>query len=822
MKSVDDLLNELTLEEKAAQLSGPSASELGPRLDAASQKGQDLRTALAGCLIDLAPDGMGHLGLGWTLCPDLDAMADFISTLQKALAETSRIPIPALVHLEALNGAVIPGAPAYPTAVAQAATWNPALIRKMAELTREHLLSAGVRHALSPVLDLARDPRWGRVHETFGEDPDLSAAMGVAFVRGLQGEDLRGGVAACAKHFLGYSVSQAGMNLAAVHLGRRTLREEYSRPFEAVIREAGIATVMNSYSEIDGVPVVADPDILTALLRDELGFDGAVVSDYGSIDHLLSRTRLVDGFPEGARLAIEAGLDIEFPDARGYAHLPELVRGGELDVALLDRATRRCLELKERLGLLDDLLGVTVHPGWSAPVPDRDADRATSRAMAGQAAVLLTNDGALPLAPTTRRIAVIGGPATEVRIHYGGYSGVAAAELNTSVAELQTLIADLTAAGDIAADAPTAVGGEGDDPASAGLDDAMGMRLIPTPGFPTRFEEMAREAEPESRSVAQALQEALPDADVVVTAAGGPEGTSTEDADRAAEAAVQADVAVVVVGERTGWVGGITAGEGYDRQELCLPGDQERLIEAAAATGTPVVAVVVSGRPLLLGRIAERSAAVLWAPLLGPAAGEAIADIITGRTSPSGRLPVSFPASMGQIPVFHGARAGSGYDRLGGADAAGYIDGSARPLFCFGHGLTYTDFEYGDIELATAELRAGDAVELTVTITNTGDRDGEEVVQLYARDVLASTTRPARQLLAFTRVAVAAGASRRVRMTAPVNALALVDRTGRLVLEPGEVQLMIGASSSDIRCRTSARIVGALTEVPPHERFLVP
>jgi beta-xylosidase len=821
MKSVDDLLSELTVEEKAAQISGPSAFELASRLEIAAKEDQDLRTMLVGYVADLAPHGLGHLGLAQTLRPDLSSLADLISMLQETLAETSRIPIPALIHLEALNGVVMPGEPTYPTAIAQAATWNPALVRKMTELTRERLRAAGVRHALSPVMDLARDPRWGRVHETFGEDPDLSAAMGIAFVRGMQGEDLRSGVAACAKHFLGYSVSQGGLNLAAVNLGRRTLREEYARPFEAVIREAGLATVMNSYSEIDGIPVVADPDILTALLRAELGFDGAVVSDYSSIDHLLARTHLTDTFADAGRLAIEAGLDIELPDARGYAHLPELVHSGKLDIAQLDRATRHSLELKERLGLLDELFGASVHPGWRAPAPDTNADHATARTMADQAPVLLTNNSTLPLTTATRRIAVIGGPATELRIHYGGYTGIATAELSTSVAELNTLIAEMVASRNDDAD-PFPSSDEESDPAAAGLDNVQGMRLIPTPGFPAGFENMTRELEPGSRSVAQALEAALPEADVVITAVGGPEGTSTQEASQAADAAAQADVAIVIVGERTGWVGGVTAGEGYDRQDLRLPGDQERLVEAAAANGTPVVTVVVSGRPLLLDRIAELSAAVLWVPMLGPTAGEVIADIITGTTSPSGRLPVSFPASLGQIPVFHGARAGSGYDRLGGKDAAGYIDGPVRPLFCFGHGLSYTAFQYGDIELATPDLEAGGVVELTVDITNTGDRDGDEVVQLYARDVLASTTRPARQLLAFTRVTIPAGASLRVRMTAPVNALALVDRTGRLVVEPGEVQFMTGASSSDIRSRTSARIVSALTEVPPHGRFLVP
>ncbi|MFJ5306923.1 glycoside hydrolase family 3 N-terminal domain-containing protein [Streptomyces sp. NPDC088350] len=792
-RSVEDLLSRLALEEKVAQLSGPGFAQLEPLFaDSAADSG----VSLAKGFQEIAPHGVGHLAMLGTFCTDLDALPSFFRSVQDAAMTCGRFPIPALIHLEALNGLVHPGAPTYPTGIGQAATWNPALTARMATLTRERMRALGARFALSPVLDISRDPRWGRVHETYGEDPDLSAAFGVAFVRGLQGEDLRQGVAACGKHFIGYAASQGGLNCGGVNLGPRVLREQYARPFEAAVREAGLATVMNSYAEIDGLPVAADPEKLGTLLRDELGFTGVVVSDYASLDHLTVLFHLAPNLKEAGRIALGAGIDVEFPEFRAFADLAELVRAGALDESVVDRSARHVLELKEHLGLLDHLLTpatpVPALPAVSAPEAEVELD--LSRAMAAQAVVLLRNDGSLPLHPTPGRVAVIGELAAQVRVHYGAYSGVAAHESTLSGFEVNF---------------------EG-----GGLDDVHGMRLIPTPGFPYRFEEWAREVEPHAVSVSDALEELLEDPALLVRAPfGGPEATTPDDLARAAEAAAGADVAVVVVGERTGWVGDVTAGEQVDRQDLRLPGGQEALVEAVAATGTPTVVVVISGRPLLLDRVTGHANAVLWAPLLGPAAGPVLADALLGRTAPAGRLPVSFPVSIGQLPVFHGSRAGSGYDTPGGAEVT-YVDGPARPLFPFGHGLTYTRFTYGDARPAVREVTAGGDIDVSVDITNSGDRDADEVVQLYARDLVASTVRPVRQLLAFTRVHIPAGVTKRVRLTAPVNALALIDPHGVLVLEPGEVDLRIGASSSDIRARTTLTITGEVTRVPRDGRFL--
>ena len=337
--SVTHLVSRMTLEEKVAQLTSLDIMKMAMAVRGVDPA--DRGAALAARLPEIAPHGVGHfptmLGM---LAPGIDEAAGFYRQVQDGATAASRFAIPALIQVEALNGAVMPGAPTYPTGIAQAATWRPELVQRMADLTRQRLLGYGIRHALSSVLDLARDPRWGRVHETYGEDPDLIAALGVAFVRGMQSGDLRDGVAACAKHFIAYSASQGGLNQGGVAVGPRSLREQWARPFEAVIREADVATAMNSYSEIDGAPVAADPAMLTGLLRDELGFDGFVVSDYDSVGHLFSRQFVAEDAPAAAILALKAGLDTEFLNPVCFQHLPQLVRQGRLDEALIDRATR--------------------------------------------------------------------------------------------------------------------------------------------------------------------------------------------------------------------------------------------------------------------------------------------------------------------------------------------------------------------------------------------------------------------------------------------------------------------------------------------------
>ncbi|WP_106401508.1 beta-glucosidase family protein [Actinocorallia populi] len=767
MTDIDRLVSRLTLEQKAAQLGGLSLPSLmafdprtGPRLE-------------TGRLAGLCPHGVGHLSLAWFLGQDADSLRDALTRVQEAVREASPFGIGGLVHFEGINGFLHAAGEQFPTAWAQAATWDPELVRRASAVTAAHMSDIGVQLLFSPVMDLSRDPRWGRVHETYGEDPELAARLSVAFVRGVQEGT---GLLATGKHFLGFGASEGGLNMAATQLGRRTLVDEYAEPFRRAIAEAGLSVVMNSYNEIDGTPAAADHWLLTELLRGELGFTGMVVSDYESVDMLRTRYRTAQTPGEAAAQALTAGLDAELPQALNFPHLVQEVASGRLDERVLDRAAARVLEIKARVGLV---------PGFGAPAaprrrPDREEAAEVRRAIAARGTVLLANDGILPLAPGRHRIVVTGPAADELRVHFGAYTSVAAAEMPTAVKAVRT--------GRI----------PGIDPAAF---DAKDIVTTPLPALGPVFEDMARALHPTARTVLQALREFDPR--IEYAPLGGFDRGGPLDAAAVEAAVAGADLVVAAVGERTGRVGANTAGEGRSSVSPSLPGDQEELLGLLAATGLPVVTVVVSGRPLLLEPVARASSALLLAPLLGEAAGEAIAAALFGTADPSGRLPASFPRHLGQIPIYHGHRHGSGYDHPTG-DTYTYVDlDDQSPLFAFGHGLSYTafDLEYtGEAEVRDGTLRA------PVRISNTGQRDGETVVQLYARDEYASVVRPVRQLLQFQRVALAAGQSADLVLEAPLERLCHTLPGGQRGLEAGDVTLLAGFASADIRCTATVTV----------------
>ncbi|HSA48572.1 MAG TPA: glycoside hydrolase family 3 N-terminal domain-containing protein [Yinghuangia sp.] len=777
-EAVAGLVARLTLEQKVAQLGGLSLPSLvafdpktGPGLD-------------TGRVAELCPHGIGHLSLAWFLGQDADSLRDALARVQEAVRAASPFGIGGLVHFEGINGFLHAAGEQFPTAWAQAATWEPDLVRRASSVTAAHMRDLGVQLLFSPVMDLSRDPRWGRTHETYGEDPELAAQFAVAFVRGVQG--VRGDgqdaeLLATGKHFLGFGASEGGLNMAATQLGRRTLTDEYAEPFRRAIAEAGLSVVMNSYNDIDGVPAAANRWLLTDLLRGELGFTGMVVSDYESVDMLRTRYRTAATAAAAAVQAVSAGLDAELPQARNYPSLVEEVASGRLDERVVDEAVARVLTVKARTGLIPAFH--TPSRGRPSP-PDRAAAAEIRTAVADRAVVLLSNDGTLPLAPGGSRIVVVGPAADELRIHFGAYTSVAAAEMPAAIQAVRR--------GDI----------PGIDPAAF---DASAITTTPLPGLRQRFEEMARALHPDAHTVVTALREVDPKVECVPLGSFDPQAETALDAAAVEAAVAGADVVVAVVGERTGRVGANTAGEGRSSASPMLPGDQDELLGLLAATGKPVVTVVVSGRPLLLEHAARSSAAMLLAPLLGEAAGTAIASALFGRTNPGGKLPGTFPRHLGQIPAYHGHRHGSGYDHPTG-DTYAYVDlPDPSPLFPFGHGLSYTTF---DVALSGgAEVRDG-VLRAAVTVSNTGAVDGETVVQLYARQEFASVVRPVRQLVQFRRVSLAAGQTRDIVLEAPVERLCHTLPDGRRGLEPGEVTLMAGLSSDDIRCTATVSVPG--------------
>ncbi|MEV4708970.1 glycoside hydrolase family 3 N-terminal domain-containing protein [Actinoplanes sp. NPDC049316] len=739
----DALLEQMTLEEKVAQLGSvwqqvavESTGEVAPMQDVFAAGSRPFDAAVR--------DGIGHLTRPFGTRPvTADEGRARVIEMQRQVVASSRLGVPAIVHEECLTGFTTLGATVYPTALAWAATFDPELVERMAAAIAADMRAVGVHQGLSPVLDVVRDYRWGRVEETMGEDPYLVGTLGAAYVRGLENQ----GVIATLKHFAGYSASRAARNHGPVAMGPRELREYILPTFETAIRTGGARSVMNSYSEIDAVPVAADPSLLTGVLREEWGFDGVVVSDYWSVPFLQTMHRVAATPAEAGALALAAGIDVELPDTIGYGEgLVELVRSGRVPQELVDRAARRVLRQKAELGLLD--------PDWTPEGSveagagidfDSPANRGIAREVAERSVVLLANDsGVLPLSlgAAPRRIAVVGPCADDPQAFMGCYSY------------------------------PNHVLGDYPE---------YGMGL-------------------EAASLWAALRTELPDDDFTLETGCPIRDEDRSGFDAAVAAARAADVCIAVVGDRAGMFGRGTSGEGCDAPDLALPGLQGELLGKLLETGTPVVVVVVSGRPYALGDY-EGAAAMIQAFMPGEEGGAAIAGVVSGRINPSGKLPV-------QVPRLPGGQPGTYLQPPYGANSDGVSNLDPTPMFGFGHGRSYTSYEYSDLTLSATELPTDGTLTVSVQVRNAGPRDGAEVVQLYLHDVQAEVTRPLLQLAGFARVPLAAGAAARVEFTLHADRTAFVGRDLRRIVDPGDVEIHVGSSATDLPCRATVRLTG--------------
>ncbi|WP_419927833.1 glycoside hydrolase family 3 N-terminal domain-containing protein [Candidatus Poriferisocius sp.] len=776
-----DLLSRMTLEEKAAQVvgvfPGMFMGPAGPDPDKMSE---------------LIPHGVGHICMGGGLARRPRELALVLNTIQEWLRDNTRLGIPAMVHNESLCGLAQDSATAFPTAIALAATFQPRLIEQMAGVASREARAVGINHVLSPVLDVNRDARWGRVHETYGEDPFLCTAMGIAFVRGMQTDDLGRGTIATGKHFLGYSYTEGALNQTASPMGPRAVHEVYALPFEGAIRDAGLASVMNSYSEIDGVPVAGSRELLTGLLRGQLGFQGCVVADYSAVARLRQPHAVAATDAEAGVLALSAGLDIELPTGIGYSSLPDAIRDGDLDESVLDFAVERALTQRFQVGLMDS---PTVDPEEATAAFNEPEALKLSRTITDASLVLLENDGTLPLGPDAGTVAVIGPMADTLRGLFAAYTPAAALELFMAMSQgLGGSMAGVFEASDDADDSSTS------DPTL----DAVSQVFHSTGAIidPAELDQGIGDLYPTMGTIADAIGQYAP-----VTSIKGCDWTRREEdgIDEAVAVAQAADVVVLAVGEKTGWVGDATGGEGRDRKTLELPGAQSQLVRRVIATGVPTVAVVVSGRPLdIAGDLAGAKAILqVWHP--GPEGPQAIAAALFSELNPGGKLPVSFPAGVGVSPTYHGHKHGSGSS----SDRA-YVDGPSAPVWAFGHGRSYTSFEISDLALSDTSVRAGDVVVIACGVKNTGDRAGDEVVQFYVRDVVGSITRPVRQLAGFHRVSLDPGESCRVEFDFDTSQLAFLDRNFELVVEEGDIEVMIGSSSVDLPLRANIRLISSL------------
>jgi beta-glucosidase len=726
---VADLLQRMTLEEKVAQLYGVWVG-----IDETEGEVAPHQHEMAPAPVDwdaLIRSGLGQLTRPFGTAP-IDPLvgAKSLAESQRQIVAAGRFGLPALVHEECLTGLAAWTATVFPSPLCWAASFDPDLVERMGRQIGASMRRLGVHQGLAPVFDVVRDLRWGRVEETMGEDPHLVGTIGSAYVRGLESA----GIVSTLKHFVGYSASRAGRNLAPVSAGPREIADVLLPPFEMALR-AGARSVMNSYTDIDGVPAAADPDLLTDLLRETYGFTGTVVADYFSVAFLQTLHGVAGSPAEAAALALEAGIDVELPTVACYGEpLVQAVRSGAVDEALVDRALRRVLLQKCELGLLD--------PDWSpdsAAVLDGEVtlDSEESRYVAGDLArrsvVLLANDGTLPLQDGLR-LAVVGPRADTAQAMMGCYSF------------------------------PMHVGVHHPD-VPMGID-------IPT--------------------LADALRTSPAAYDVVVAEGCPVLGGDDEGIEAAVRAAADADVCVAVLGDQAGLFGNGTSGEGCDAVDLRLPGRQEELLEALLATGTPVVLVLLVGRPYELSRQVDRLAAVVCGFFPGEEGGPAVADVLSGRVGPSGRLPVSFPRAESSQPSTYLASA------LGRRTGVSTVD--PTPLFPFGHGLGYGSATWAGVRATSGPAWDTDGTtELEVELRNDTDREVTEVVQIYLHDKAAQVVRPVQALIAARRVDLAAGAAATVRFTLHADLTSFTGRDGTRIVEPGEVELRVGASSADVR-----------------------
>jgi len=708
-----------------------------------------LQQDLAAAPIDwhaVTRNGLGQLTRPFGTAPvDPTAAARSLAVSQEHIVAQSRFGIPALVHEECLSGFAAWRATAYPVPLAWGATFHPDLIERMSNTIGHTMRAAGIHQGLAPVLDVTRDYRWGRTEETISEDPHLVASIGTAYVAGLEGS----GIIATLKHFAGYSAGRAGRNLAPVSMGPREFADVILPPFEAALRLGGARSVMHSYTEIDGVPSAADKNLLTTILRERLGFDGTVVADYFGIRFLERLHRIAEDGTAAAGLALDAGVDVELPTVDTYgAPLLEGVADGRISEKLVDRAALRVLTQKISIGLLD--------ADWvplPADVDELNLDTVEGQELAAQIAreslVLLTNrDALLPLRGTTR-VALVGPLADDPMAMLGCYSF------------------------------PAHVG-------SKHPEVAIGIEI------PTVLAEM--------RTVFPDIQHA------VGCSVDGPDRDGIADAVAAARGA---DVCVVVLGDRAGLFGRGTSGEGCDASDLALPGVQAELLAELLATGKPVVVVLLTGRPYALGPMADQAAAIVQGFFPGQRGGKAVADLLGGAYSPSGRLPVSVPREAGSQPGTYLTVP------LGAKSGVSNLD--PTPAFPFGHGLGYSTFEWTDIgEIhGRTDWAVDGEVTIHATVTNTGAMRGADVVQLYLHDPVAQVTRPIQRLIGFARVELDPQESAQVRITVSADLTAFTGIAGSLIVEPGAVELRVARSSGDVVRTVPLRLAGTTREVGP-------
>lgn len=738
---VKDLLNRMTLEEKVAQMTSVWMQK--PNDNSAVPKDQlpfggEFSAEIAKKGI---PHGIGHFARQREM-RNARRSAEYANAAQKWLKENTRLGIPAIFHDEILHGNMGAGSTVFPVPIAMASTWDTDLISRVFTVAARHTRIRGTHHVLGPNLDLAREPRWGRTEETYGEDPYLASRMAVSIVKTIQGGATYDNptigdehVIATGKHYAGHGEPDGGTNIAPVNMSRRLLRETHFAPFEAAVKEASLFSIMPAYHEVDGIPVHANKWMLDEVLRKEWGFKGVVVSDYYAMTQLRQLHFVAADNADAAKQSLEAGLDIELPDPDVNKTLVAQVKSGKIPVKLIDKAVSRILRSKFQVGVFENPY---VDPAKAERLTDTPDDRALAAEVARKAIILLKNENkTLPLDKGKLKSIAVIGPNAE-RAHLGGYTDPNPPRSVSLLEGIQKKVGS-----------------------KVKVNYAKGVRITKEDGDWFGDTSTLNDEADDRRLIKEAVEVARK-SDAVVLSIGGNEDTNKE-----------------------AWADNHLG----DRDSLELVGRQNDLVKAVLATGKPVIVFLTNSGPLAINYVAEKVPAILEGFYLGEEGGTAAADVIFGDFNPGGKLPVSFPKSTGQLPIY--------YNRKPTAKR-GYLFSDTNPLFPFGHGLSYTSFKYSNLKVSKSKVGIGASLVATVDVKNIGDRTGDEVAQMYIRDEVSSVTRPIRELKGFERITLNPGQTKTVTFKITPEKLSFYNREMRKVVEPGFFKVEVGGSSADL------------------------
>ena len=772
-KRAKALLEEMSLEEKAAQLTGvfPFDEEYKD-FDGISKR---------------VPHGIGEVStLEMRRMETLEEVAAWQKKVQEIVMENSEHHIPAIFHMEGLCGPFIQDSTSFPAGIGRGAGFDPEVEEKIAEIVSRQEAACGITHILAPVLDISRDSRMGRQGETYGEDPALASAMGAAYTKGIQKKETAGRkTESVAKHFLAFHNSNGGIHGAVSDTPPRLLEEIYGKPFQAAIQESDLLGIMPCYCTVNGEPVSTSYGLLTKLLRDEMGFQGLCISDYGAVGNTHGSQHVGETLEDAGLLCLKAGMDMELPNPSGFGEkFLEKFRTGKADISALNRAVLRVLTAKFRMGLFEhpfSLQGEELKGVFS-----QKTDREVSLQSAKESLVLLKNNGVLPIGSDVKKIAVIGPHADCARKFFGGYTHMCMMESTYAIANS---IAGVS-----------------------GVKVAKPEEIKTVPGTNIQsdeteeFDQILRRQKPDCRSLLEELREKLPDVEVSYSYGYYIAGEDESHFEEALEKIKEADLVILTLGGKHGTCSMSSMGEGVDGSNINLPKGQDEFIKRAAAFGKPMVGVHFDGRPISSDIADKYLDGILeaWSP--AETGAEAVVSVLLGEYNPGGKMPVTTAYHAGQIPVYYNHQYNSCWDQVGSIGFANYVDLPHTPRYCFGHGLSYTQFSYSDLKLSKKEIGPFETIEIRVDVENVGSRVGDEVVQLYLRDLYASMARPVKELAGFKRITLEPGEKQTVIFEVKASQMAFLDMNMQWKVEKGTFLVEVGSSSQDIRLKDEYKV----------------